>query len=138
MSDENKGRVLGVGGVFFRSADPGRLAKWYRDTLGLEIENWGATHGTSFAPDAMPAHAFTVWSTFPSDTEYFGKQRQSFMINLVVDDLDAALGNVRAAGGEVIPEKEEHDFGRFGWIVDPDGNRVELWEPPEKMPESTE
>lgn len=135
MTSEKKGRALGVGGVFFRSPDPGKLAAWYRETLGLEIENWGATHGTSFSPEAMPANAFTVWSTFAADTEYFGSRRQAFMINLVVDDLDAALDNVRAAGGKVIPEKEEHDFGRFGWIIDPDGNRVELWEPPETIPE---
>ena len=138
MNIDAKGKVLGVGGVFFRSPDPGQLADWYRETLGLEIENWGATHGTSFSPEAMPPHSFTVWSAFAADTEYFGDRRQSFMINLVVDDLDAALANVRAAGGKVIPEKEEHDFGRFGWIVDPDGNRVELWEPPEEMPEVTE
>jgi predicted enzyme related to lactoylglutathione lyase len=138
MTSEVKGRVLGVGGVFFRSSDPARLAAWYRDVLGLQIENWGATHGTSFSPEAMPANAFTVWSAFAADTEYFGDRRQSFMINLVVDDLDAALANVRAAGGEVIPDKEEHDFGRFGWIVDPDSNRVELWEPPEEIPETSE
>ena len=138
MTDKVKGKVLGVGGVFFRSPDPGKLASWYRDTLGLEIEAWGSTHGTSFSPEAMPVNSFTVWSTFASDTEYFGDLRQSFMINLVVDDLNAALANVRAAGGDVIPEKEEHDFGRFGWIVDPDGNRVELWQPPEKMPEASE
>jgi predicted enzyme related to lactoylglutathione lyase len=138
MTSAKKGRALGVGGVFFRSSDPGKLAAWYRDTLGMEIEAWGATHGTSFSPEAMPANAFTVWSTFASDTEYFGDRRQAFMINLVVDDLDAALDNVRAARGKVIPEKEEHDFGRFGWIVDPDGNRVELWEPPEEMPEEDE
>lgn len=138
MTSEVKGRALGVGGVFFRSSDPARLAAWYRDVLGLQIENWGATHGTSFSPEAMPANAFTVWSAFAADTEYFGDRRQSFMINLVVDDLDAALANVRAAGGEVIPDKEEHDFGRFGWIVDPDSNRVELWEPPEEIPETSE
>ncbi len=135
MSNETKGRVLGVGGVFFRSPDPGRLAAWYRDTLGFETENWGATHGTSFAPESMPDNAFTVWSIFASDTKYFGDPGQSFMFNLVVDDLDAALARVDAAGGVVIPDREEHDFGRFGWIVDPDGNRVELWEPPENMPE---
>jgi len=138
MTSEATGKVLGVGGIFFRSPDPGRLADWYRETLGLETESWGATHGTSFSPEAMPENAFTVWSTFASDTEYFGDRHQSFMINLVVDNLDAALANVRAAGGKVIPEKEEHDFGRFGWIVDPDGNRVELWEPPDKMPETSE
>ncbi len=138
MTNKSTGRVLGVGGVFFRSPDPGKLANWYRQTLGLKIEAWGSTHGTSFSPGAMPANAFTVWSTFASDTEYFGDHRQSFMINLVVDDLNAALANVRAAGGDVMPEKEEQDFGRFGWIVDPDGNRVELWEPPETMPETDE
>jgi len=136
MGSESKGKALGVGGIFFRSPDPARLANWYRDTLGLDIEAWGSTHGTSFPPSAMPTNAFTVWSTFSADTEYFGDSGQSFMINLVVDDLDAALDNVAAAGGQVIPEKEEHDFGRFGWMVDPDGNRVELWEPPEKIPES--
>ena len=138
MTSEVKGRVLGVGGVFFRSPDPGRLAAWYSETLGFETESWGETHGTSFSPEAMPANAFTVWSIFARDTEYFGDKRQSYMINLVVDDLDAALDNVRAAGGKVIPEKEEQDFGRFGWFLDPDGNRVELWEPPEKMPEASE
>jgi predicted enzyme related to lactoylglutathione lyase len=138
MANKATGKVLGVGGVFFRSPDPGKLAAWYRLALGLEIEAWGATHGTSFSPEAMPKNAFTVWSTFAPDTEYFGNPHQSFMINLVGDDLDAALANVRTAGGDVIPEKEEHDFGRFGWIVDPDGNRVELWEPPEKMPETSE
>jgi predicted enzyme related to lactoylglutathione lyase len=138
MVNEQKGRVLGVGGVFFRSPDPAKLAKWYQETLGLVTEAWGTTHGTSFSPDGMPPNAFTVWSTFASDTEYFGNPHQSFMINLVVDDLDAALANVKAGGGDVIPEKEEHDFGRFGWIVDPDGNRVELWEPPETIPENSE
>ena len=138
MADKTSGKVLGVGGVFFRSPDPGRLANWYQEALGLEIEAWGTTHGTCFPPERMPANSFTVWSTFASDTEYFGDRQQSFMINLVVDDLDAALANVRAAGGKVIPDKEEHDFGRFGWIVDPDDNRVELWEPPENMPEPGE
>ena len=138
MSDDKKGKVLGVGGVFFRSPDPARLALWYQETLGLVTEAWGTTHGTSFSPEGMPKNAFTVWSTFASDTEYFGDRQQSFMINLVVDDLNKALANVKAAGGEVIPQKEDDDFGRFGWIVDPDGNRVELWEPPEKMPETAE
>ena len=136
MGNNSKGRVLGVGGIFFRSPDPARIANWYRDTLGLSVEAWGSTHGTSFSPEEMPANSFTVWSTFAADTEYFGPSGQSFMINLVVDDLDAALDKVSAAGGQVIPEKEEHDFGRFGWIVDPDGNRVELWQPPDSMPEA--
>jgi predicted enzyme related to lactoylglutathione lyase len=82
----------------------------------------------------MPEHAFTVWSVFAEDTDYFGDGDQAFMINLVVDDLDAALARVDAAGGKVINEREEHDYGRFGWFTDPDGNRVELWEPPDELP----
>lgn len=134
MNDESKGRVLGVGGVFFRSADPGKLTSWYRDTLGIDTEAWGNTHGASFAPEAMPENAFTVWGVFAADTEYFGSRQQSHMFNLVVDNLDAALANVQAGGGEVVADREEHDFGRFGWFKDPDGNRVELWEPPEELP----
>lgn len=136
MSESSKGRVLGVGGVFFRSADPARLGAWYAEHLDLQIENWGQTHGTSFSPADMPASGFTVWSAFSADTEYFGTSGQGHMINLVVDDLDAALNNVRSGGAEVLEEREEHDFGRFGWFVDPDGNRVELWEPPEENAKS--
>lgn len=136
MSESSKGRVLGVGGVFFRSADPARLGAWYAEHLDLQIENWGQTHGTSFSPADMPASGFTVWSAFSADTEYFGTSGQGHMINLVVDDLDAALNNVRSGGAEVLEEREEHDFGRFGWFVDPDGNRVELWEPPEENEKS--
>ncbi|NNE06660.1 MAG: VOC family protein, partial [Xanthomonadales bacterium] len=108
----------------------------YQEHLGLSIESWGDTFGTSFGPGDMPENAFTVWSAFKANTEYFGESGQAFMINLVVDDLDAALASVKAGGAEVVPDREEHDFGRFGWFVDPDGNRVELWEPPAKLPEA--
>jgi len=121
MNDSSKGRALGVGGIFFRSPDPARLGAWYTEHLGLQIENWGQTHGTSFSPADMPPSSFTVWSAFSADTEYFGK-----------DDLDEAMENVLSGGAEILEEREEHDFGKFGWFVDPDGNRVELWEPPEE------
>jgi predicted enzyme related to lactoylglutathione lyase len=130
MTDSARGRVLGVGGIFFRSTNPGRLGKWYADHLGFDVEAWGDTRGTSFSPSGMPATAFTVWSAFAADTEYFGDSGQGYMINLVVDDLDEALQNVADGGAQVLEEREEHDFGRFGWFMDPDGNRVELWEPP--------
>ena len=132
MNDPVKGHALGIGGVFFRSPDPARLGTWYAEHLGLQIENWGNTHGTSFSPAEMPPSSFTVWSAFAADTEYFGNPGQGHMINLVVDDLDAALDNVQTGGAEVLEAREEHDFGRFGWFIDPDGNRVELWEPPEE------
>jgi len=131
MIDTKKGHVLGVGGVFFRSDDPGRLGDWYAEHLGFQVEAWGDTRGASFTPSTMPPAAFTVWSAFAANTEYLGGSGQAYMINLVVDDLDAALQNVADGGAEVLQNREEHDFGRFGWFVDPDGNRVELWEPPE-------
>ena len=130
-----KGVALGVGGVFFRAEHPERLAQWYQEHLGLDVQDWGGTSGASFSPATMPASAFTVWGAFPEDTAYFGDPRQGFMVNLVVDDLDAALANVEEGGAKVIPEREDHDYGRFGWFVDPAGQRVELWEPPRTLPE---
>lgn len=124
--------MLGIGGVFFRSKDPGRLGDWYAEHLGFEVESWGETRGASFSPADMPPAAFTVWSAFEQDTEYFGDAGQDYMINLVVDDLEAALANAAAGGAEVLAEREEHDFGRFGWFIDPEGHRVELWQPPER------
>jgi predicted enzyme related to lactoylglutathione lyase len=99
--------------------------------LGFDVESWDDTRGSSFSPADMPSNSFTVWGAFTADTAYFGDSGQAFMINLVVDDLEAALENVAAGGATVLAEREEHDFGRFGWFVDPDGNRVELWQPPE-------
>ncbi len=128
---EKGGKVLGVGGIFFRSKDPAGLGSWYQEHLGFQVEEWGDTRGTSFTPSEMPPASFTVWSAFAAGTEYFGPSGQAYMINLVVDDLDAALENVAAGGAQVLEEREDHDFGRFGWFVDPDGNRVELWQPPE-------
>jgi predicted enzyme related to lactoylglutathione lyase len=128
---ESSGKVLGVGGIFFRSEDPARLGSWYQEHLGFQVEEWGDTRGTSFAPSEMPPASFTVWSAFAAGTPYFGPSGQAYMINLVVDDLDAALENVAAGGAQVLEEREDQDFGRFGWFIDPDGNRVELWQPPE-------
>jgi predicted enzyme related to lactoylglutathione lyase len=134
MSNKGEGRALGVGGIFFRSPDPAALGAWYSRHLGFSIESWGGPQGTSFFPADMPEHGMTVWSIFPADTEYFGEKSQSCMFNLVVDNLDKALQRVALGGAEVLPDREEADFGRFGWFVDPDGNRVELWEPPTETP----
>ncbi|MGD2128099.1 MAG: VOC family protein [Lysobacterales bacterium] len=131
MRKHAKGRALGVGGIFFRSSDPARLGDWYAKYLDFDIESWGDTRGASFSPADLPPTAFTVWSAFADDTAYFGESHQAYMINLVVDDLEAALERVAAGGAVVLDEREEHDFGRFGWFIDPDGHRVELWQPPE-------
>ena len=120
-------KVLGVGGVFFKSEDPGALGSWYRKWLEVPIE--ASFGGASFQPDAMPPGGATVWGPFKSSTTYFEPSAKEYMFNLVVDDLDGALEQVREGGANVMDEIQELDYGRFGWFVDPDGNKVELWEP---------
>lgn len=122
-------RVVGVGGVFFKADDPAALAAWYQQHLGVPID--ASYGGASFAPGAMPPGGLTVWSPFPVDTAYFAPSEQAFMINLVVDDLDGALEQVREGGAELVGDVEVYEYGRFGWFVDPEGNKVELWEPAE-------
>jgi predicted enzyme related to lactoylglutathione lyase len=127
--EEIMAKVIGVGGVFFKTGDPQGLAAWYRDWLGLDIdETYG---GASFKPDAMPRGGYTVWAPFQASSTYFGPSAKAYMFNLVVDDLDGALAQVREGGAEIVGEIEEYEYGRFGWFLDPDGNKVELWEPRE-------
>ena len=118
-------RVLGVGGIFFKSPDPAALGGWYARWLGLSVEEWG---GVVFLPGAMPPGGATVWSPFKETTDYFTPSGKEFMLNLVVDDLGAALAQVAEGGASVLGQSEEFN-GRFGWFIDPDGNKVELWEP---------
>jgi predicted enzyme related to lactoylglutathione lyase len=114
-------RVVGIGGYFIRAADPAALDAWYRDCLGLDADEnglWVQDVGT------------TVFATFASDTDYFGPRTQQTMINFRVHDLDAMLGQLRAAGADVTEETQEMEgVGRFGWVTDPEGNRIELWQP---------
>ncbi len=119
-------RVLGIGGVFFKCRDRARLAAWYADALGFAINDFG---GAVFARDDLPPAAYSVWGPFDPDTDYFSPSRKGFMLNLIVDDVDAALAQVVAAGGRQVGAIEDYDYGRFGWFVDPDGNKVELWTP---------
>lgn len=121
-------RVLGVGGVFFKARDPEGLGDWYREWLGLPVSH---PHGATLEPGTMPPGSFTVWSPFRQDTSYFDPAERSFMINLVVDDLEGALAQVEEGGGEVVGDIEEYEYGRFGWFLDPEGNKVELWEVPD-------
>jgi predicted enzyme related to lactoylglutathione lyase len=119
-------RVLGIGGVFFRSDDPKTLADWYQRWLSVPIS---FPYGHAFTPDTMPAGGATVWSPFARATKYLDPAARDYMFNLVVDDLDGALAQVREGGAEVIGGIEEQEYGRFGWFMDPEGNKVELWQP---------
>jgi predicted enzyme related to lactoylglutathione lyase len=123
-------KVVGVGGVFFKSEDPEKLGAWYREWLGVPVET---PYGASFKPDTVPRGGFTVWAPFRRETEYFNPSRRQFMFNLMVDDLDGALAQVREGGAETVGEIMEEDYGRFGWFMDPEGNKVELWEPKEGL-----
>jgi predicted enzyme related to lactoylglutathione lyase len=120
-------KVLGVGGVFFKSPDPEKLYQWYERWLGFKAE---PQSGIGFQPQNMPKHGVTVWSAFKSSTEYFAPSAKEFMFNLVVDDLRGALTQVGEGGAQIIGEVEECEYGKFGWFMDPDGNKVELWELP--------
>jgi predicted enzyme related to lactoylglutathione lyase len=114
-------RVLGIGGYFLRAADPAALAAWYRDALGLDLDEHGL-----WQPEAGP----TVFATFDSGTDYLGPASQQTMLNFRVRDLDAMLAQLRAAGADVAAETQEMaGVGRFGWVTDPEGHRVELWQP---------
>lgn len=123
-------RVRGIGGVFFKAIDPKGLAAWYQQVLGVPVEVWG---GAVFrwAEREGATGAATVWSPFKSDTTYFAPSEKPFMLNFVVGDLDAMLAQARAAGATVEDKTLEEDNGRFGWLVDPEGNKIELWEPRE-------
>ena len=119
-------KVLGVGGIFFKSPDPQRLYAWYTKYLGMEFSDWGV----AYYPKGMPANAQTVWSAFDSSTDYFAPSNQVFMFNLIVDDIVNAVQQVQEGGAQIVGKIENFEYGSFGWFIDPDGNKVELWEPP--------
>jgi predicted enzyme related to lactoylglutathione lyase len=128
----DRARVTGIGGVFFKARDPVALAAWYREHLGIEVQE-GGTYGmvpSEAARGAEKTQPETVWSAFPSDTKYFGEGPAGWMVNYRVADLDAMLRQLREAGAWVSDKIDESDFGRFGWAADPEGTRFELWEPP--------
>jgi catechol 2,3-dioxygenase-like lactoylglutathione lyase family enzyme len=122
-------KATGLGGVFLRSRDPKKLTAWYAEHLGLATTDWG---GVVFVWDECPApegHGATVWSLFPADTDYFGEGQQSVMLNFRVDHLDTLLAELAAKGVWIDPKRQDEANGRFAWIRDGEGNRVELWEP---------
>ena len=123
-------RVTGIGGVFFKAKKPKALTEWYRKHLGLPVDAEGKV-AFAWREVADPAGlGETVWSAFPQETRYFEPSAVSFMINYRVRDLDAVVEALRSEEVEVDPEIEEGEYGRFAWVMDPEGNRIELWEPP--------
>jgi predicted enzyme related to lactoylglutathione lyase len=126
---KNVGRVIGIGGIFLTSPDKNALMNWYRDQLGIESAPGMGTHFRWRSHDNPEREHLTVWSAFPADTTYFDPAKQQFMINYIVDDLDALLAKLQAEGVKIDPKREDHDYGRFAWIYDPEGRKIELWQP---------
>ena len=118
-------RVVGVGGVFFKARDPETLRAWYKAHLGIDIQDWGGTAFPWNRPDGV-----TAWSIFPDSSDYFAPSQSPFMVNYVVEDLHSVLDALRSEGCDVDPKVDESEFGIFGWVMDPEGNRIELWHPP--------
>ncbi|WP_257385235.1 VOC family protein [Tahibacter caeni] len=122
-------RVTGIGGIFIKARDPDALREWYRTHLGLDVTEWG---GVVFRwnDDNPEAVGTTIWSLFKQDSTYFAPSTAPFMINYRVEDLDALLAALRAEGCAVDDKVDESEYGKFGWVVDPEGNKIELWQPP--------
>jgi catechol 2,3-dioxygenase-like lactoylglutathione lyase family enzyme len=125
-------RVTGIGGVFFKSKNAERLKRWYRDHLGVTPDDEGYVSFRWRDEEEPERIGRTVWEIFSAESDYFDPSDAPFMLNYRVDNLDALLDQLRREGVEVDARREDGDYGRFGWVYDPDGNKIELWEPPEE------
>ncbi len=122
-------KVTGLGGLFFRSGNPKELVEWYRAHLGIDAAPWGGFAFQWREREQPEQVGYTVWSAFPQDTDYFGSGAHEFMMNFRVDDLDGLLTALRSEGVEVVGDVQTEPNGRFAWILDPEGRKIELWEP---------
>jgi catechol 2,3-dioxygenase-like lactoylglutathione lyase family enzyme len=119
------GRITGIGGIFIVSKDPKALAAWYRDVLGISLESWG---GATFRYDAPGHPPVIVWNAFPQGASYLAPSSREFMLDFAVDDLDAFLTRLKAKGVTILKRDDSDPSGKFAWILDPDGTKIELWQ----------
>ena len=125
-------RVTGIGGVFFKSKDSQKTRAWYKKHLGIGSGEYGGTFEWRHAEN-KDKKGFTAWGPFKEDTEYFDPSEREFMINYRVDNLEKLIEVLKEEGVEVVGEIEEYEYGKFGWIIDPDGTKIELWEPNDEV-----
>lgn len=124
-------RVTGIGGIFFNAKDPIALRAWYQRHLGIDVQAWGGTAFTWTDAAGNATKGTTVWSIGAADGAYFAPSQSTFMVNYRVEDLTALLQLLRAEGCAVLEKTDDSEYGKFGWVIDPEGNKVELWQPRE-------
>ena len=121
-----KKRVTGIGGIFFKTKNPDKTKEWYKTHLGLNTDDYGCTF---WWKDENGNKCSTQWSPFKENTEYFAPSQKDFMVNYRVENLEDLLQILKAEGVTIVGDMQTYDYGKFGWILDPDGNKIELWEP---------
>lgn len=124
-------RVTGIGGIFFKAKDPVALRAWYQRHLGVDVQVWGGAAFSWRDAQGEPCGGTTIWNISDASNDYFAPSQASFMINYRVADLDQLLAALRAEACQVLDKTEDSEFGKFGWVIDPEGNKVELWQAPE-------
>ena len=123
-------RVTGIGGIFFKAKDAPALQAWYKTHLGIDVQEWGGTSFTWTDSDGRPTAGTTIWSIGSAQDGPFAPGTAPFMINYRVDDLDALVQALRDEHCQVLEKTEDSEYGKFAWVLDPEGNKVELWQPP--------
>lgn len=123
-------RVTGIGGIFFKAKDPAAMQAWYKKHLGIDVQDWGGTAFRWVDDNEQPIGGTTVWSIGSAEGDYYAPSKSTFMINYRVADLAALLAALRSEGCNVLDKTDDSEYGKFGWVMDPEGNKVELWQPP--------
>jgi predicted enzyme related to lactoylglutathione lyase len=123
-------RVTGIGGIFFKAKDAPALRAWYKQHLGIDVQDWGGAAFTWADADGNPTGGMTVWSVSPQESKQFAPSTASFMVNYRVEDVHALIAALKAEGCNVLEKVEDSEYGKFGWVIDPEGNKIELWQPP--------
>lgn len=124
-------RVTGIGGIFFKARDPAALGAWYNKHLGIDVQDWGGAAFRWTDDAGHPKAGTTIWSVSSADSDTFAPSQSPFVINYRVADLKNLLVALRSEGCNVLEKTDDSEYGKFGWVIDPEGNKVELWQPPE-------
>ena len=124
-------RVTGIGGIFFKAKDPAMLGAWYKKLLGIDVQDWGGAAFRWTDDDGKPKAGTTIWSVGSADGDMYAPGKSSFMISYRVADLQALLQALRSEGCNVLDKTDDSEYGKFGWVIDPEGNKVEFWQPPQ-------